>query len=133
MNEAVKLGLALLAAASGGSACAMNMSQQDAVQCSVAHAEKLPSNLSESAICAAIGQAAAPVLDRASLAHEALAVRVSVESDSKLVASATLAGKPLPEQRVATSDRALNAGAVAMLARAIAAEIAASSNPRSGA
>lgn len=111
----------------------MNMSQQDAVQCSVARAEKLPSGISESIICAAIGQAAAPLLDQAGLSHGSLSVRVSVESDSKLVATATLAGKPLAEQRVATSDRPLNAGAVAMLARAVAAEITAGSNPRPGA
>lgn len=133
MKSAFRLSLAILAAVSGGGACAMNNLAPDALQCSVSHAEKLPSGLSEGSICAALRQAAVPALDRIGLATKALSVQIQVESDSKLVATATLAGKTLPEHRVATSDRLLNAKAVEMLAKAIAAEIAASSPSSSGA
>jgi len=126
MQRTLKLGLALLAAAGGGSACAMNSpnAPADAVHCSVEFAGKLPAGLTENAVCEAIRQTAAPALESARLAPASLSVKVRVESDSKVVATATLAGKALPEHRVAISDRALNVSAIQMLARAIAAEVA---------
>lgn len=128
MKSALKLGLALVAAASSGSACAMNNPKSDAmadaVHCSVQRAEKLPAGLTESAVCEAVRQAAAEELKRARLAPGSLAVKISVESDTKVIATATLNGKTLPEHRVAISDRVLNVSAIQMLARAIAADIA---------
>ena len=96
----------------------------NAALCSVEFAGKLPAGLTENAVCEAINQAAGPALKRAGLAPAALSVKVRVESESKVVATATLGGKALPEHRVATSDSALNTSAIQMLARAIAAEVA---------
>jgi hypothetical protein len=102
----------------------MNSHDARAVHCSVDRGEKLPSGLTASGVCAAIRKAVAPSLERAGIAADALSVKITVESDAKLVAAATLAGKTLPEQRVASSDRVLTARAVDMLAQAIAAQVA---------
>ena len=124
MNRAIGSALALLAGLGGGSALAMTSRNPSAVYCSLEQGGKLPKGLVASDVCAAIQSAAAPALERAGLSPSALSVRVTVVSDRKLVASATLGGKALPEHRIGISDRALNARAVQMLASAIAADIA---------
>jgi hypothetical protein len=128
IKSALGFGLALVAvvgAGVGGSAVAMTSVDPASVQCSVKDVGKLPAGLSASSVCATIREAVAPALASAGVTGGELSVQVTVHSDSKVTAAATLAGKALPEQRVATSDRALNANAIAMLGRAIAAEIAA--------
>ena len=124
MNRAIGSALALLAGLSGGSALAMTSQNPSAVHCSLEQGRKLPKGLAASDVCTAIQAAVGPALERVGLSPSALSVRVIVESDRKLVASATLGGKPLPEHRIGISDRALNARAVQMLASAIAADIA---------
>lgn len=123
MNRAIGLGLALVAGLSGGSALAMTSQNAPTIHCSVERGEKLPSGLTAEFVCAAIRNAVAPALQRARLSPASLAVRVTVESDRKLVAAATLGGKALPEHRIGISDRTLNARAVDMLATAIAADV----------
>jgi len=122
MNRLLGISLALLAGAGGGSAGAMTTT--DMVHCSVERAEKLPAGVTGSSICAAVRKAAAPALAQGGHSPAALSVHITIESETKLVGAATLAGKALPEHRIGISDRALNAGAVNMLANAIAADIA---------
>jgi len=102
----------------------MNSHDALAVHCSVDQAGKLPSGLTASGVCATIRRVVAPSLEQAGFTASALSVKIIVESETKLVAATTLAGKALPEHRVAISDRTLNARAVDMLAQAIAAEVA---------
>jgi hypothetical protein len=94
------------------------------IRCSVEGAERLPEGITDKTICDAVRGSAEPALQQGGFARDSLSVVVTVASATKLVAAAQLAGKPLPEHRVAISDRTLNAQAVAMLANAIAAEIA---------
>lgn len=122
MNRLLGISLALFVGASGGSACAMTTT--DTVHCSVERAEKLPAGLTDSSICNAVRTAAAPALAHGGHSPAALSVRITVESETKLVGTATLSGKALPEHRIGISDRGLNARAVDMLANAIAADIA---------
>lgn len=119
---------ALIASATPiGSACAMTATSGPSIHCTVAGAEKLPASLGgESAICSAIAAAAASVLEAARIAPAAVSVEVTVKSESRMSAIATVRGKPLAEQNVASSDQALNSGAVQMLANAVANAIAAS-------
>lgn len=94
------------------------------IRCTVEGGDKLPPGLGGGeAICRAISRAALPALQRAGIAPSAVAVAVRVKSDSRMSAVASVNDKPLAEQNVATSDRALNAGAVTMLADAVAAEL----------
>ncbi len=102
----------------GGSACAMKPQASDAIRCSVIGAEKLPAELGGAeAVCQAIREAAAPALGAS--------VVVQVINPHMLAATATTTdGRALPEQRVATSDRTLNAGSLGMLAKALADQLA---------
>ena len=102
----------------------MNNHAAATIRCSVEQAGKLPPTITATTVCDAIGKAALPALERAGMPPAALSVTVRVESDRKIVAAASLHGKPLPEHRIGISDRALNAHAVDMLAAAIAADIA---------
>lgn len=120
MIRVVALGLALFVGLNGGGALAMT-SDSSTMRCSVTGAGKLPAALNSDGICKTFRAALEPALQVGAEAS----VRVSVESSSKLAATATVGGKALPEHHVATADRPLNARAVAMLARAVAADIAA--------
>ena len=93
------------------------------IRCSVVRAQKLPQGVTAESICDSVRRAANPALDQAKLAPNALSVRITVESETKLTAAATLQGKSLPEHHVSISDRPLNARAVSMLANAIAADV----------
>jgi hypothetical protein len=125
------LGLGLgLVAGFGGSANAMTSADPASVHCLVKDAGKLPAGLSGDSVCAAIRAAAAPALAAAGAAGGTLSVHVTVISDSRITAAVTLARKPLPEPRVASSDRPLSAQSIQMLARAIAAEVAAHGQDR---
>jgi hypothetical protein len=117
MKSALGFCLTLLA---GGSAGAMSSVDPMSMHCSVNNAGKLPAGLTADGICAVIRGITAPAL----VSSGRLSIEVTVLSNSSIKAAATLDGKPRPEQRVATSDRSLNANAIEMLARAIAAEIA---------
>lgn len=100
------------------------MTTTDAVNCSVERGDKLPAGLTGESVCAAVRKAAEPALAAAGHPRSALSVRVTVESDSKLTGSATLAGRAFRQHHVAIADRTLNAHAIDMLANAIAADIA---------
>lgn len=119
------MGFALLiAAAAAGSACAMTTSSSERMSCSVEGAEKLPRALGgQSGICSVIEKALAPAIAGGGIPYSAVSVKVEVKSDSRISAVASVSGKLLPEQNVATSDRALNAAALQMLANALAAEV----------
>jgi hypothetical protein len=121
MKSVLGLGLALLAGIGSGSAGAMTSSNPATVECTVQGAGKLPAGLDAAAVCAAVRAATQPAL--AASGASALSVKVTVVSESKLMAVATLGGEALPEHHVASSDRSLNARAVDMLAQAIAADI----------
>lgn len=123
MERAIALGLALVAGVGSGSAGAMTNLNPAAVECSVLDAGKLPAGLDAGAICAAIRAAVQPALAASATSRGALSVKVTVVSESKMVAVATFGGKALPEHHVASSDRPLNARTVDMLAEAIAADI----------
>ena len=110
-----------------GSACAMTGNSGPLIHCTVEGAEKLPSEVGgEGAVCSAIAAAAAGTLKQAKLSPADLSVAVTVKSDSLISAVPSVRGKPLAEQNVATSDRALNANALNMLGNAVANAIAAS-------
>ena len=105
----------------------MTATSGPSIHCSVAGAEKLPANLGgESAVCSAIVAAAANVIAAAKIPPADVSVEVTVKSESRMSAVPTVRGKALPEQNVASSDQALNAGAVQILANAVAYAIAAS-------
>ena len=122
------LAAALIASASPiWSACAMTATSGASIRCAVAGAENLPAELGgEQGVCAAIAVAAAPALGKANIAPYAVSVAVTVKSESRISAVPSVNGKALTEQNVATSDRALNANAIRMLADAIASAISAS-------
>ena len=110
-----------------GSACAMTGTSGPSIHCTVAGAEKLPAGVGgEDAVCSAIASAAAGALQGAKIAPATVSVAVTLKSDSRISAVPSVGGKALAEQNVATSDRALNANAITMLANAVAAAIAAS-------
>lgn len=101
----------------------MNTGKDAAIHCVVERSDKLPPELSADALCAAVRRAATPALERSGLNPTALSVRITVDSDTKLSAFATLNGKILPDHHVGIADRALNERAVDMLATAIAADV----------
>ena len=124
MSRTLGLGLALLAGIGDGRAFAMTSDPAGpVVHCSVEPAGKLPSGLTADAICTAIRKAVTPALAGSTDAAEPLSVEVAVQSASKLVATARLGNRTLPEHRIAISDHPLNASSVQMLANAIAADI----------
>lgn len=95
------------------------------LNCTVRNADKLPPELGgEAAICSMMAKILLPSLHQAGLASSAFALFVSVKSESRISAVASVNGKPVPEQNVASSDRALSAGAIEMLAQGIARELA---------
>jgi len=123
MKSAIIFGLMLIALAGNGRANAVTYGDQP-FNCSVANASKLPADLTPDAVCKAIRTAAVRALT--GLDEEAIEVSVDVTvlSNASIAATATVSGKRLPQQRVATSDRPLNPSAIAMLARAVARGIA---------
>lgn len=117
---------AVIAAAMGGSACAMNSTSETRLACSVAGASELPAQIGGAdGVCAAIERAVVPALRDSGIASSAVAIAVQVKSASRVSAVATLNGSALPEQNVASSDRTLNAGSIDMLARGLAAQLSA--------
>lgn len=111
---------AILAAASSG-ACAMSASQPKAARCHVVGGDRLPPETGGAgALCRAIEKA---VSARAPELRYTAAVRVL--SASSLAATIKFAdGRALPEQRMATMDRALSKASIERFAQAIAAEMA---------
>lgn len=114
---------------SSGSACAMNPANNatnDAVRCTVIGADQLPAGLGGAeAVCRAIELAAAPVLAANGSAAGRASVVVQVLGPHMLAATLTTAdGQSLPEQRVAASDRPLGASSLALLGKALAAQLA---------
>ena len=94
------------------------------IACTVEGADKLPDGLGgEQGVCAAIAEAAIPAARKAGVAPAAVSVSVRVKSRSQISAVVTAAGRPRPEQTVASSDRVLNSAAIRMLARAVATSI----------
>lgn len=113
------LAIALVA----GSACAMSSPPPPSagVACRVVDGAKLPPESGgEGALCAAIESAIA-----AQAPESAAQVEVRVLSSSMLAASVTTGdGRTLPEQKFASSDRALARSSFERFANAIAAEVA---------
>lgn len=119
---------------SSGSACAMkpatNATATTAtsafVRCTVIGADKLPADLGGAdAVCRAIDAAAAAALAASGTAAGSATLVVRVLGPHMLAATLTTAdGRSLPAQEVAVSDRALHAGALAMLGKALAAQLA---------
>jgi hypothetical protein len=123
------LALLITVAALNGSACAMAATSEPAlgqgINCTVQNADKLPPQLGgEAAICSIMANILLPSLHQAGLASSALALFVNVKSESRISAVASVNGKPMPEQNVASSDRSLSAGAIEMLAQGVAREVA---------
>lgn len=99
----------------------MNSVSAKAVRCAVEGEQKLPPEIGgKAAVCAAIAGAAMPELERAGISPQSVAVTVTVRSPHFISAVASVDGRALPEQKVGTSDRPLNALAVRMLADAVA-------------
>ena len=119
---------ALIASATPiGSACAMAGTSAQSIHCTVAGADKLPADIGgEKGVCSAIAAATASVLGQSGISPGTVTVAVAVKSESRISAVASVGGKALAEQNVATSDRALNANAIRMLANAVANSISAS-------
>lgn len=110
---AAALAIALVSAA--GSACAMNGRSGGEVSCEVIDAGKLaPEAGGAEAICGAIRQATAE-----EGLGEGLAVRVRVLSPTMLAAVVTMGGRTLPEQTLASADRALGKSAFERFARSL--------------
>ena len=94
------------------------------ISCTVEGEDKLPPGIGGQAICAAIESAAAPVLQKAGIAASAVTVLVRIRSQHTASAAASVDGKSLAEQHVASSDHPLAAGSIAMLADGVAKELA---------
>ena len=124
MIRAIGLGLALFVGLDGGGASAMT-SDTSMVRCSVVRAGKLPDGLTSDFICDTVRRAVGPAVQAAGLAPADVSVQVTVESSSKLAATATIRGKALPAQHLEVSDRPLNVRAISMLGSAIATDVAA--------
>jgi hypothetical protein len=123
----------LVAAVAAGSACAMTTSSSERLNCTVEGTSNLPNSLGgQPGICAIIENAVSSAIARGGIPLSAISVAVEVKSQSRMSAVVTFNGKALPEQDVASSDRALNAVAVKMLANALAAEISKSAQASGG-
>lgn len=95
------------------------------LRCVVQGEEKLPADIGgESGICSAMESAALPVLQQAGIALSAVTISVHVRSLHTVSATATVNGKSLAEQHVASSDQPLAAKSIAMLADGVARELA---------
>jgi hypothetical protein len=115
----------LFAVAFEGSACAMSPADKPAVNCTVENLEKLPAGLrQQEAVCGPLGRAVEAAAAKAALAPGAVTLRVVVDSQYKLAATATVNGTALPEQKLGSSDRPLTTGSIEMLASAVAAQLA---------
>jgi hypothetical protein len=102
----------------GSSACAMNGSKTQ--HCTVVGAEKLPAEAGDAkALCATIEAA---VTAQAPDSH--YNAQITVVSKSVLSANITVAGRVLPERKLAVTDRDLNAGSISRFAKAIAEDVA---------
>lgn len=95
------------------------------IDCTVQNAEQLPADLGgRTGVCSIIEKTLLPSIQSAGISPSAITVTVNVKSDSRASAVAVVNGAATAEQNVASSDRALSAGAIQMLANGIAAEIA---------
>ena len=100
----------------------MRPASHQAVNCTVENADKLPDALRGSdAVCGPIVRA---VKSQADLSGKAVAVRVVVNSAYKATVTATVNGTALPEQKLASSDRAITDAALERLGNAVAAQVA---------
>lgn len=114
----------LLAAAVSGSACAMSSTSTEQLRCAVQGEEKLPPEVGgEGAVCSAMKRAVEPVLQQSGVSAAVVSVSVEVKSEYRISAIASVGGRALPEQHVASTDRVLNPRAIDMLARAVASEL----------
>lgn len=102
----------------------MTANSHEDLRCTVQGVQKLPQGLGgQPAVCSVIANAVLPALARAGISSSAVTVAVEVKSESRISAIAEINGRPLPEQNVAVSDRALNAGAIRMLADGLATQL----------
>ena len=97
-------------------------SRMGAPDCTVTGGEKLPAETGPEAICGAVRGALAD-----GAAGPAVEVEVMVTSASSLTARIIVAGKALPDEHMAVSDRNLTKGAIDRFARRIA-EVAAAAS-----
>jgi hypothetical protein len=113
--------LSLVAASAAGSACAMNSSAPQKIECHIKGGDKLPADSGGAdALCKAIRDAAAKQVPGSSFT-----VDVHVLGRSALAATVTTAkGTKLPEQKMAISDRGLTAGSIERFANALVGEMA---------
>lgn len=113
--------IALLAAIFGETACAMSPEVPFGITCRVVEGAKLPAESGGAdALCAAIEAAVSAQAPRARAS-----VEVRVLSESMLVAKVTTSdGTALPEQKFASSDRALTQNSFERFGNAIAAALA---------
>jgi len=100
----------------------MRPANQEAVDCTVENADKLPGELRGSeAVCGPIVRA---VTSKADLNGKAVSLRVVVDSPYKVTVTATVNGTALPEQKLASSDRALTNASIERLGNAVAEQVA---------
>jgi hypothetical protein len=117
--------LGLLLSGAWGSACAMSPVETNQIRCTVVGAEKLQAEVGGSdAICKSMREAVSAVGGQA--AARELSITVQIISAYSAAATVTTAdGRKLAEQQLAISDRKLNQRALAMLAKAVASQLAA--------
>ncbi|QNM83784.1 hypothetical protein H8M03_05540 [Sphingomonas sabuli] len=102
----------------------MGTTSGPAIRCTVENAGKLPADLGGSAgVCAAIERALAPKVAEAGVDASSVTIALAVKSPHQMSAVATVDGRALPQQNVGTTDRPLTAGAIKMLAAALADQI----------
>lgn len=113
--------LPLVAASFTGSACAMNSSSKQMVECRVIGGDKLPAESGGAdAFCAAFARAAA-----AQVPDRRFKVEVQVRGPSMLTAILTTAdGKTLPEQTFSISDRGMTKGSLERFANSLVGQVA---------
>ena len=113
--------LSLATVSVAGSACAMNSSTPQLVDCRIVGGDNLPVDSGGSdALCAAIREAAAEQAP-----GRRFSVEVTVKGPSMLAATVTTAdGARLPEQKMAVSDRQLTRNSLERFAKALAGEVA---------
>jgi len=111
----------------------MASTRPETIRCSVQLATNLPAEIGgPDAVCAAVNQAALPVLKRAGIDASAMSVEVRVVSNHRIAAVASLSGRQLPEHVIDVADRTLNRRAIEMLAAAMAAEVSKANDDQAG-
>ena len=94
-------------------------SRTDAPDCIVSGGDKLPAETGPDAICDAVRSALSN-----QAARSGVEVQVTVTSASSLTAKILVAGKILPEEHMAVSDRKLTKGSIDRFAKRIAEVVA---------